>query len=80
VYKYQKNRSLEIIKILLENGNKVSIKVDVPPSTHKISIVRKDKKSPHGKILLETRRITFGQKAPLLQALALKSSLYLEGN
>jgi hypothetical protein len=80
VDKYQKNRSLVIIKMLLENGSNVSIKVVIPPSTHKISIVRKDKKSPHGEILLETRRITLGQKIALLQALVLKSSLYLEGN
>ncbi|CAM6000407.1 unnamed protein product [Sphagnum balticum] len=79
VDKYQKNRSLVIIKMLLENGSNVSIKVVIPPSTHKISIVRKDKKSPHGEILLETRRITLGQKIALLQALVLKSSLYLEG-
>jgi hypothetical protein len=72
VDKYQKSQSLEIIKMLHENGSNVSIKVVVPPSTHKISIVRKDKKSPHGEILLETRRITLGQKITLLQALALK--------
>jgi hypothetical protein len=79
MYKYEKSRSLEIIKILLENGTNVSIKVAIPPSTHKISIVRKDKKSPHGKILLETRRITLGQKIALLLALELKSSLYFQG-
>jgi hypothetical protein len=79
VYKYEKSRSLEIIKILLENGTYVSIKVGVPPSTHKISIVFKDKKSPHGKIILETKRIILGQKVALLLALELKSSLYLQG-
>ncbi len=62
VYKYEKSRSLEIIKILLENGSDVSIKVAVPRSTHKISIVHKDKKSPHGEILSETRIITLGQR------------------
>jgi hypothetical protein len=79
MYKYEISQSLEIIKILLENGTYVSIKVGVPPSTHKISIVRKDKKSPHGKIILETKRITLGQKATLLLALELKSSFYLQG-
>ncbi len=77
VYKYEKSRSLEIIKILLESGSNVSIKIAVPPSTHEISIVRKDKKSPHGEILLETKRISLGQKDALLLALELKSSLYL---
>ncbi|CAM6007239.1 unnamed protein product [Sphagnum balticum] len=79
VYKYENSRSLEITKILLENGANVSIKAAVPPSAQKISIVRKDKKSPHGEILLETRRITLGQKTALLLALELKSSLYLRG-
>jgi len=79
VYKYENSRSLEITKILLENGANVSIKAAVPPSAHKISVVRKDKKSPHGEILLETRRITLGQKTALLLALELKSSLYLRG-
>ncbi len=79
VYKYENSRSLEITKILLENGANVSIKAAVPPSAHKISIVRKDKKTPHGEILLETRKITLGQKTALLLALELKSSLYLRG-
>ncbi|CAM6048887.1 unnamed protein product [Sphagnum compactum] len=79
VYKYENSRSLEITRILLDYGADVCIKAAVPPSAQKISIIRKDKKSPHGEILLETKRISLGQKTPLLIALELKSSLYLRG-
>ncbi len=79
VYKYENSRSLEITRILLDYGANVCIKAAVPPSAQKISIIRKDKKSPHGEILLETKRISLGQKTPLLIALELKSSLYLRG-
>jgi len=79
VYKYENSRSLEITRILLDYGADVCLKAAVPPSAQKISIIRKDKKSPHGEILLETKRISLGQKTPLLIALELKSSLYLRG-
>jgi hypothetical protein len=80
VYKYENSRSLEITRILLDNGADVCLKAAVPPSAQKISIAHKDKRSSsHGETLLETRRITLGQKTPLLIALELKSSLYLRG-
>ncbi|CAM6074310.1 unnamed protein product [Sphagnum tenellum] len=79
VYKYENSRSLEITRILLDNGADVCLKAAVPPSAQKISIAHKDKRSSHGETLLETRRINLGQKTPLLIALELKSSLYLRG-
>lgn len=79
VYKYEERRNLEIITILLEQGADLSIKAAVPPSAHKISLMRHENKTPQGDVLSETKMVTLDQKTPLLVALELKSALYVKG-
>lgn len=67
-----------MVKFLLAHGANISLKAAVMPSAHKISIIRHG----HGGSVanpLETKKVVFDQKTPLLVALELKSALYLKG-
>jgi hypothetical protein len=78
LYKYEESRSLDMVKFLLSHGANISLKAAVMPSAHKISIIRHG----HGGSVanpLETKKVAFDQKTPLLVALELKSALYLKG-
>jgi len=80
VYKYEEVRSLEVINFLLAHGADISLKAAVPPSAHKISIIRHGKNDPFfPDFPMETKKISLDQKTPLLVALELKSTLYLRG-
>ena len=80
VYKYEEVRSLEVVNFLLAHGADISLKAAVPPSAHKISIIRHGKNDPFfPDFPMETKKISLDQKTPLLVALELKSTLYLRG-
>eukprot|EP00850_Spirogloea_muscicola_P013532 SM000092S24500 [mRNA] locus=s92:351482:353338:+ [translate_table: standard] len=79
VYGYENERDVGVLRLLLEHGADAGLPAATPPSAHKISIVRHDRRHPHGEALVETRKISVLHKTPLLLALELKSSLYLRG-
>ncbi|EFJ28241.1 hypothetical protein SELMODRAFT_441307 [Selaginella moellendorffii] len=76
VYKYEQSRNLEMVDLLIKHGASVCAKAAGTPATHRISIIRHDVKHTG---VLETRKVDFHQKPPLLVVLELKSSLYLKG-